>query len=439
MSTTNGCFNNIMDNKKLHLAIDIGASSGRHILGYLDNGMIKTQEIYRFPNSVIEKDGHLIWNLEKLWSDVKKGIDFAIENYGISSLAIDTWGVDYVLLSGDKEILPCYAYRDHRTEEFINKVHSAIPFSKLYERTGIQFQSFNSIYQLYTDYAWGRLDNATDFLMIPEYLSYKLTGNKVKEYTNATTTGMVNRDSGEFDNYIVSNLSLPSTLFPKLNKPGTKVGEYRGVDVLLAATHDTASAVYGIEMEGNQPYISSGTWSLLGLKVPSPITDKRSMEGNWSNEGGVGYTRYQKNIMGMWLINRLKEELCPDYSFSKIVEIAKESDFMETVDASSPVFLSPVSMKEAFDKALNKKDLTVNDYFKCAVLSLSKSYGNAIRELERNTGEKFTSLYIVGGGANNKLLNSLTEKETGLKVIARPMEATSIGNIKIQLEACNEL
>ena len=428
-----------MKDRILHLAIDIGASSGRHILGFLENGKIKTKEVYRFPNGVKNVDGHLTWDISSLLSEVKKGIDVALSLYPVKSLSIDTWGVDYVLLGGDKVIEPVFAYRDHRTDEVIDTVHNLMPFSELYRRTGIQFQSFNTIYQLYWDSINDRLSDATEFLMIPEYLSYALTGNKVKEYTNATTTGLINRESGEYDKEIISALSLPSSLFTHLSSPKTKVGKYKGIDVILCATHDTASAVEGMGIEGNEPYISSGTWSLLGLKVPSPITDEKSEKGNWSNEGGVGYTRYQKNIMGMWLINRLKEELEPSISFVEFNAMTESSTFEGFVDAEDPAFLSPVSMKEAFDEKLGVKGLSSKDYFRCAVTSLSKSYGKAIRELEENTGRKFTKLFIVGGGANNRLLNTLTEKETGLLVVARAMEATAIGNLKIQAEAYDEL
>lgn len=428
-----------MKDRILHLAIDIGASSGRHILGFLEKGEIKTKEIYRFPNGVKNVDGHLTWDISSLLSEVKKGIDVALSLYPVKSLSIDTWGVDYVLLSGDKVIEPVFAYRDHRTDEVIDTVHNIMPFKELYKRTGIQFQSFNTIYQLYWDSINDRLSDATEFLMIPEYLSYALTGNKVKEYTNATTTGLINRESGEYDKEIISALSLPSSLFTHLSPPKTKVGEYKGIDVILCATHDTASAVEGMGIEGNEPYISSGTWSLLGLKVPSPITDEKSEKGNWSNEGGVGYTRYQKNIMGMWLINRLKEELEPSISFEEFNAMTESSTFEGFVDAEDPAFLSPVSMKEAFDEKLGVKGLSSKDYFRCAVTSLSKSYGKAIRELEENTGRKFTKLFIVGGGANNRLLNTLTEKETGLLVVAKAMEATAIGNLKIQAEAYDEL
>ena len=421
---------------KRYLAIDIGASSGRHIVGWTENGEMKTEEVYRFPNGVTERDGHLTWDIDALTSHVKKGIEKAQERFGtIESLSVDTWGVDYVLMRGDKEVRPCYAYRDRRTETMIPQVHEKFSFTRLYRHTGIQFQPFNTIYQLYADRLAGRLDEATDFLMIPEYLMYKLCGVKSHEYTNATTGGMVNAETGEYDPAILSALGLPEHLFHKLQQPGTVIGEYEGIQVVLCATHDTGSAVEGIPMEGNHPYISSGTWSLLGVKTEKPITDEASRAANWSNEGGVGYNRYQKNIMGMWLPNRLRAELCPDKPWGEIVGEAEASAFEETVDANAPIFLAPESMKAAFDSALSAKPQTLGDYFRCAYRSLALSYRQAIEELEYNTGKKYDKIYIVGGGARNGFLNRLTEQATGKQVIALPIEATALGNLKIQMEA----
>ena len=418
-----------------YLAIDIGASSGRHIVGWREDGGLKMKEIYRFPNGVQERDGHLVWDVVALLTHVNTGIAAAKAEFPeIVSLSIDTWGVDYVLLRRNEEIRPVYAYRDSRTETVIPKVHEILPFAELYTKTGCQFQAFNSIYQLYADKLAGRLDGVTDFLMIPEYLLWKLCGVKAKEYTNATTTGMVNAETGEFDPEIVSTLGLPP-MFPKLQAPGTVLGEYEGIKCLLCATHDTASAVEGIPMEGNHPYISSGTWSLLGVKTPCPITDDASCAANYSNEGGVGYNRYQKNIMGMWLVNRLKDELCPETPFSEIVQMAAESRFAETVNANAPEFLAPDSMKAAFDRATGGQLVGIGDYFRCAYRSIAQSYAEALAELESNTGRTYKKLYIVGGGAKNDFLNRLTAQATGKQVVALPIEATALGNLKIQMEA----
>lgn len=294
-----------------------------------------------------------------------------------------------MLLRDGKSVSPAYSYRDSRTEGITDEVHSIISFEKLYGRTGTQFQSFNTIYQLYKDKKDGRLEGVTDFLMIPEYLMYRLTGVKSKEYTNASTTGLVNADTGEFDSLIIRALGLPEKLFPVLSKPGTVIGEYEGIRVILTATHDTASAVEGISMKEISPYISSGTWSLLGVKTEKPITTAESRKDNWSNEGGVGYNRYQKNIMGMWLINRLRSELCPQLGFPEIVKEAEESTTDVTVDASSPLFLSPKSMKEAFDLGTDGKLGPRGDYFRCASLSLALSYSRSLEELERNTGKHY--------------------------------------------------
>lgn len=420
---------------KYALAIDIGASSGRHIVGWLEDGKIQTKEVYRFPNGVTEKDGHLVWDMEALLRYVKSGIGEAKNQFPeIASLSIDTWGVDYVLMKGDREVMPVYAYRDSRTEAVIPEVHGKMPFCELYRHTGCQFQPFNSLYQLYDDNCKGRLEGVTDFLMIPEYLMYRLCGTKAKEFTNATTTGMVDAHTLEFDKEILSRLCLPEQLFPKLRQPGEVIGEYEGISVMLCATHDTGSAVEGIPMEGNEPYISSGTWSLLGVKTPKPITGEASQLANYSNEGGVGYNRYQKNIMGMWLVNELKRELCPDMAFPEIVKAAEESTCDILVDANAPEFLAPKSMKAAFDAAAGERLKTIGDYFRCAYRSLAVSYREALKELERNTGSAYEKLYIVGGGAKNAFLNRLTEEATGKKVIALPIEATALGNLKIQME-----
>ncbi len=428
---------------RYYLAIDLGASSGRHIVGWQENGSVQMKEVYRFANATKPANGSLTWDIDHLFREVKNGIRAAFEAFGsIQSLSIDTWGVDYVLMQGDQEVLPCFAYRDNRTEAAISEVHSIIGFSELYRHTGCQFQPFTTIYQLYTDKLQGRLEGVTDFLMMPEYLMYKLTGVKAKEYTHATTTGLINAETGDFDKELLSALELPAHLFPTPTPTGSLLGtllpevaaEVGGsCDVVFCATHDTASAVEGIPMEGNAPYISSGTWSLLGIKTPAPITNPASEDANYSNEGGVGYNRYQKNIMGLWLVQSLQKELCPDMSFPQIVEEAQSSSCDVLIDANDPMFLSPDSMKDAFDRATGGRLTCLGDYFRCAYRSLAQSYDLAIRELEANTGCSYSSLYIVGGGAKNAFLNRLTEEATGKQVIALPIEATALGNLLVQM------
>ncbi len=421
---------------KKYLAVDIGASSGRHIVGWQEGGGLQTKEVYRFPNGVTELDGHLTWDLEALEAHVRAGIDAALAEYpDLVSLSVDTWGVDYVLLKGDQPVLPCYAYRDSRTEPVIPEVHAKMSFGELYRRTGIQFQPFNTVYQLSADLAAGRLEGVTDFLMIPEYLMYRLSGVKSHEYTNATTGGMVSAETGAYDPEIVQALGLPEHLFRPLQQPGTVIGEYKGLQVVLCATHDTGSAVEGIPMEGNELFLSSGTWSLLGVKTPKPLTDDASRAANYSNEGGVGYNRYLKNIMGMWLVNRLRAELCPDTPWGQITADAEQSRFDHLVDVNDPVFLAPESMKAAFDSKLPHPPKCIAGYFRCAYRSLAQGYRQAIEDVERNTGRTYRALYIVGGGAKNAFLNRLTEEATGKQVIALPIEATALGNLSIQKSA----
>lgn len=420
---------------KYYLAIDIGASSGRHVIGWKEDGRIHTDEVYRFKNGVKQKDGHLIWDHIHLLESVKAGIDLALQKYPvIESLAIDTWAVDYVLLHDGKVLSPVYSYRDQRTKSCIDQVHALIPFEKLYEITGIQFQPFNTIYQLYADQLCGRLDQADTLMMIPEWLTFELCGHTEREYTNATTTGMLNAVTKQYDPQLLKTLGYPFRLFPSVVSPGSQVGTYKGIRCTLCASHDTASALEGMHLQEDMPYISSGTWSLLGIKTEKAYTDKTCRINNWSNEGGVGYVRHQKNIMGMCLINRLREELCPDASYDQIMMEARQSFCSTYVDADDPRFLSPASMKEAFDEVSNHILCTTGDYFRCACLSLAHSYDQAINQLEQTTGRSYKSIYIAGGGANNTFLNELTQQVTGRTVIADPVEATALGNLKIQME-----
>jgi len=338
-----------------YLAVDIGASSGRHIVGWLEDGELRTEEIYRFPNQMDELDGHLVWDSDRLVREVKEGLRLSLLKYPtLVSMSVDTWGVDYVLLRGDLEVTPTYAYRDSRTDESIPEVHRIIPFEELYSRTGIQFNKFNTVYQLYHDKMTGRLEGVTDFLMMPEYIMYKLTGVKKREFTDATTGALVNAESLLYDREIFARLGLPECLITEISKPGELVGrltpevasEVGGdLDVVLCATHDTGSAVEAIEMEKDSPYISSGTWSLLGVKTDKPITDEGSSESGYSNEGGVGYNRYQINITGMWIVQSLRAELCPDTSYADIAAMAERSNFCGVINVNDEAFLAPKSIR----------------------------------------------------------------------------------------------
>jgi rhamnulokinase len=430
---------------KYYLAIDVGASSGRHIVGWRENGELQTDEVYRFANGIVKQDEHLTWDTEKIFAEVKAGSRAAFKKYpDIESLSIDTWGVDYVLLRDNKPVYPVYAYRDSRTEKIISRLHECIPFEELYKRTGIQYQPFNTIYQLYEDKLTGKLDGVTDFLMLPEYFSWRLCGEKAHEYTNATTTGLVNAATRQYDKEIIDFLKLPQSLFGLLSMPGTKLanlapeiaaetgGQTR---VVLCASHDTASAVEGIPMNENAPFLSSGTWSLLGVKLPSPLTDEKSRLSNFTNEGGVGYIRYLKNIMGLWIIQCLQKQM--SLSFDEMVTFARTSNFTETFDVNDSCFIAPADMKKEISSALGNRALTDADLINSVYHSLAHCYQKTINELEENTGQKWDALYMAGGGAKDRYMEELTVKYTGKRVVSLPIEATALGNLKIQIEADN--
>ena len=435
-----------------YLAIDIGASSGRHIVGYKDeSNQLHCEEVYRFKNAPTLVNEHLTWDIDYLLKEVKSGIKLALEKYHeIKSMSIDTWGVDYVLIDeNDNEILPCYCYRDDRTKGIINEVHKLISFENLYSITGSQFQPFNTIYQLYADKLSGRLNNAKHFLYIPEYLMFKLTGKKVFEYTNASTSGMLDCLENGYSREIVEKLEFGKHLFKPLSKPKTIVGSFteavikevgKSIEVVLCPTHDTAAAVEGIPMVSNNPYISSGTWSLLGIKVDKVINSCEAMQANYSNEYGPNYIRFQKNIMGLWIIQNLSKQFNLD--FVSMTELAKTSNYKQIYDVNDEVFLANNDVRQAIINWYFKRNMILPtnsaDIINATYHSLAYSYKEAINELENITGEKYDCIYIVGGGAKNNYLNELTQKYTKKKVVALPIEATAIGNLLTQMEVYNE-
>lgn len=428
-----------------YLAIDIGASSGRHILGYIDNGRLKLEEIHRFENYITNQNGTLVWDIEHLVSEVKKGIAKCKEIGKIPcTVAIDTWGVDYVLLDESKqEILPAVSYRDSRTNRVINKVESIISAEELYLKTGIQKQNFNTIYQLYADKLSGRLEDAKHFLMIPAYLSYKLTGIIKNEYTNATTTGMVNADTKQWDYEIIDKLSLPKHLFGTLDTPCTVIGnftkemqDYAGFDstVIFAPSHDTASAVCACPIDDNSVYISSGTWSLIGVESLNPIVNEKSMAANFANEGGIDYRfRFLKNYMGMWLFQNVKKNLNNEFSYDDMMRLAMQSKRFEMIDTNAPDFLAPENMINAIRSYLKNESMPIEVVINSVYHSLAQSYKNAIDEIEKLAGKTIDNVFIVGGGSKDTYLNELTAQYTGKKVVTGLSEATATGNLLSQI------
>lgn len=428
-----------------YLAIDIGASSGRHILGCVENGRLNLEEIYRFDNNIKNENGTLIWDVESLFAEVKAGIKMCREIGKIpKTIAIDTWGVDYVLLDGNKkEILPAVSYRDGRTGEAVKEVNEIISQAELYSRTGIQKQSFNTIYQLYCDKKSGKLQSAKHFLMMPEYLSFKLTAEIRNEYTNATTTNLVNAESKKWDKYILDILGIPSEIFCELSLPGTVVGGFSeqvkeeiGFEstVILCPSHDTASAVAACPIDTESVYISSGTWSLIGTENTCPVLSEKAQTANFANEGGIEYRfRFLKNIMGMWLFQNIRRNINKELSYDEMMKLAKESSFTEKIDPNDNSFLAPENMIEAVRNYLGKPDLPLCDVLSSVYHSLAYSYKKATEEIENISGKEIKAIHIVGGGSKDKYLNKLTAEYTGKKVFTGLMEATATGNLLSQI------
>ena len=460
---------------KNYLAIDIGASSGRHIAGHVQDGKIRLEEVYRFDNSQIRKDGHDCWDVDQLVSHVRSGIDAALAKMPLESIAIDTWGVDFVLLDESGNLCSdAVAYRDARTAGADAEIESQVMgFGELYARTGIQKAPYNTIYQL-----WAlkkehpeQLRAAAHFLTIPEYLSYRLTGNIVHEYTDSSTTALLDAAKKDWDFELIGKLGLKAELFGKLEMPGFCAGEYRGVKVILAAMHDTASAYLAVPARDDKAvYLSSGTWSLLGVENDAPITSEESCRANFTNEGGAwGRYLYLKNIMGLWMIQSIRRELngvsyiqgkADDataralaalgdyekgrkYSFDDLLDAARAAGgYGARVDVNASRFLNPASMigevMAAVSESAGTPPKTVGEVMQCVYASLAACYARAIRELESLTGKTYTSVNIVGGGCQDVYLNELTAAATGLEVVTGPVEGTAIGNLIVQMVASGE-
>ena len=427
------------------LAIDIGASSGRHLIGEVRDGKLIMEEIYRFENGMKNQNGTLIWDIDELFTNIVEGLKRSAALGKIpSTVAIDTWGVDYVLLDGEEnEILPAIAYRDSRTQGVPEEVFKIISKERLYQLTGIQKQNYNTIFQLYCDKKSGKLDKACDFLLMPEYLSYKLTGVKKHEYTISSTTGLLSAESRTWDKEIISALGLPDRLFGEIYPPSCELGRLReeiekevgfNCTVVLAPSHDTAAAVAACPVDDKSAFISSGTWSLVGTENLVPKTTLDAMDANLSNEGGINYRyRFLKNIMGMWLFQSIRRELNKRYTYDEMMHMAEASDFCELIDPTDDAFLAPESMIEAIRTYLGRRDLEIGDVLSSVYHSLAKSYAKTVRELEVISGKKIDTVAIVGGGCKDDYLNRLSAKYTGKQITAGPVECTAMGNLLAQL------
>ena len=457
-----------------YLAIDIGASSGRHIIGCLEDGKLKLEEIYRFDNLQVRKNGHDCWDTEHLWQGIIDGLKACREKGMIpKTVGIDTWGVDYVLLDEEGgEIGDAVAYRDDRTGGMDRLVEEKIPLTLLYERTGIQKVPFNTVYQLTAlqQEHPEQLCQAKWMLFIPDYYHYRLTGVKTNEYTIASTSNLLNAAEKTWDREVLDRLGLPAGLFGEISMPGTELGEFLpeiaaevgfSAKVVLPASHDTGSAFLAIPaVDENAVYLSSGTWSLLGVENTAPITTAESYAHNFTNEGGAwGRYRYLKNIMGLWVIQSIRRELngvtyiqgkerrkeaARQWSFTDLIAEAREAaDFPSVVDVNRDEFLAPESMIDTIRQECRRTGQaipeTVGEIMQCVYRSLSLCYRDAIRGLEKITGRTFTSINIVGGGCQDTYLNECTAKAADLPVYAGPVEGSAIGNIVVQMCRTGEI
>lgn len=424
-----------------YVAIDLGATSGRIIVS---SDAKRLDEIYRFSGYLKNDNGVFTWDLDKIYENILIGLKKAVEKYQtIASIGIDSWGVDYVLLDKDTPILPAYSYRDSRTQKTMEEVHKIVPFNELYSVTGIQKNLVNTIYQFMDDQLKGRLSKATDFLFIPEYFTYLLTGKKVHEYTMATTTGLIDIKTGQYSETLINKLKFPKHLFKPVVKPGYIVGPLKeevakaigsNAQVVLPSTHDTASAFGAIDVDLDSVIISSGTWSLVGVKLKEGNNSIRSLETNFANEGGKDFICYLRNIMGLWLYTEVKRK--QNYGYDDISNLALASTYNEIFNVDDVSLLSPSDMKEAIIKLLpiNNPPKTDGDLYRSILRSLATSYKNVCNQLSDNLHQRYNRICIVGGGANNKALNQFTHEITNYQVIAIPMEATTVGNIKVQME-----
>lgn len=440
---------------KTYLAIDIGASSGRHIVAWLENGSIETREVYRFPNGASMADGHLCWDIEGLEHHVVAGLKAAkAQGFTPAYIGIDTWGVDFILLDGDDHrVGSAVAYRDSRTNGMDTALEQVLPFPAHFGLCGIAKQPFNTVYQMmavlreHPEYA----GQAEDFLMMPEYLSFCLTGKKAHEWTDCTTGALCNAETGAWSESIRTAAGIPEKWFrTPLVKPGTVLGQLKDEvaaevgyqsTVILPATHDTGSAYMAVPAKDDgAAFLSSGTWSLLGTELSAPVTSEAALQAGFSNEGGYsGTTRFLKNIMGMWMLQCIHREIGKAHSFAEMAQMAADSAYPAYVDAADNRFLAPECMLDEVKAALKDAGApepeSLGDVLRAVTMGLAVCYDKSIREMSAITGKAFTSVNIVGGGSANVVLNQMTADVTGLPVYAGPTEGTALGNLAAQMIA----
>jgi rhamnulokinase len=433
------------------LAIDLGAESGRVMAVHFNGRSLRLEELHRFPNSTVTVNGALHWNFLRLWRDIQAGIGKGKALHP-ASIGVDTWGVDFGLLDRQGNLIgnPVH-YRDGRTQGMMEAAFAKAPRADIFAQTGIQFMPINSLYQLLSLVESGspQLEIAHTFLTAPDLLNYWLTGVKVCEFSNATTTQLFNPTTGTWATDLMAKLGIPSHIFPDIVKSGTRLGGYDGIPVIAPACHDTGSAVAAVPTTSDDfAYISSGAWSLVGLEIDRPILTAEALAANVTNEGGVcGAYRLLKNVMGLWILQQCRATWAAagdDYSYGQLVEMAANADPLTAVfNPNDPAFLPPGDhpqrIRDYCQKTTQSAPQTPGAVVYCALKSLALAYREVLEQVTAVAEQKASVLHIVGGGAQNELLNQMTANATGLPVVAGPVEATVMGNALAQLISLGEI
>ena len=444
------------DAAKAYLAFDLGAESGRAVLGYLNAGILQIEEVHRFANDPVQYGGSLHWDMPRLWLEMRKALG-GLKETRLEGIGIDAWGVDYALLGERGELLQNpYHYRDARTKGVMDEAFRIVPREEIYRRTGIQFMPINTLYQLYAArlHTPAILNAAQHLVTIPDLFNYWLTGNVACEFTNATTTQMVDPRTRGWATDLLNRLQLPSRLLAPMVEPGSVLGKLQseltggsmlhGTHVIAPACHDTGSAVAAISAREGTAFLSSGTWSLLGTEIDAPVITDESLRLNFTNEGGVnGTTRLLKNVMGLWMLRCCRQCWSAkgrEYDYRELMELAsRETPFQHLLDPDDGSFVSPNDMCEAIaaycKKTQQPAPAAPGTYVRAILESLAMKYRSVILNLEKLVGRPIEQIRVVGGGSRNRLLNQFTADATGRRVLAGPAEATALGNIGVQVLA----
>ncbi len=457
-------------NESVHLAVDLGASGGRVLAGKITAKGIELDELHRFPNGGIKQGGRLVWNLLGLWDHICDGLAKGAEKYGraIQSVGVDTWGVDYVLLDGNDDVVgPCFHYRDARTRGMMDAAFERLPRKAIFEETGLQFMEINTVYQLFAMRLGMSpiLDIAERFLMVPDYFHWQLSGELCNEYTNASTTQLLNVETGQWSSRVLQRLEIPSHMFLPPIQPGAKLGNitpdvvartglHPDVQVIVPATHDTGSAVLAVPASTFAPehpdwcYISCGTWSLMGAELPRPRINDMCQMFNFTNEGGVnGSVRLLKNISGLWIVQQCREQWRREghnWNWEQLIQMAEQAPAMKSIiDTDDPSLAAPGNMPEAIREFCKRTGQTPpqseGQVIRSALESLALRYRLVLGYLEQLVGQPFKTIHMVGGGVQNQMLCQFAADACERTVIAGPIEATALGNVMMQAIGCGKL